>query len=60
MQVSAAEVRAAQTLTSTTLASFVLVSFVPGLRANAGRIRIAIGIAYLIAVVAFMVYLLVR
>ena len=60
MHVSGEEVRAAQTLTSATLASFVLVGFVPGLRPYAGRIRTAIAIAYLIAVVAFMLYLLVR
>lgn len=58
--VSAAEVRAAQTLTSATMASFILVGLVPRVRAHAGRIRMAIAIAYLVAVVAFMIYLLVR
>ena len=60
MHVSAEEVRAAQTLTGATLASFVMVGFVPGLRAHAGRIRMAIVVGYLVAVVAFMVYLLLR
>jgi hypothetical protein len=60
MHVTNDDVRAAQTLTSATFASFVLVRFVPGLRAHAGRIRAAIVIAYLVAVVAFVLYLLVR
>jgi hypothetical protein len=60
MHVSGEEVRAAQMLTTATLASFFVVGFVPGLRAYAGRIRTAIAIGYLVAVVVFIVYLLVR
>lgn len=60
MHVSGEEVRAAQMLTTATFTSFLVVGFVPGLRAHAGRIRVAILVAYLVGVAGFMVYLLVR
>jgi hypothetical protein len=60
MHVSGEEVRAAQMLTGATFTAFVLVGFVPGLHAQAGRVRLGITALYLAAVVGFMIYLLVR
>jgi hypothetical protein len=60
MNVSGEEVRAAQMLTTATFTSFLVVGFVPGLRAHAQRIRMAILIVYLVAVAGFIGYLLVR
>jgi uncharacterized membrane protein len=60
MTVSGEEVRAAQMISGATMASFMLIGFVPGLKPHAGRIRVVIAVSYLIAVAAFMIYLLVR
>jgi zinc transporter ZupT len=60
MIVSGDDVRAAQMITGATFAAFMLVGFVPGLRAYAGWIRIAITVAYLAVAAGFMVYLMVR
>lgn len=60
MHVTGEEVRTAQSLTGATMASLFLVGLVPGLRAYAGRIRVAIALAYLAAAAGFMIYLLIR
>jgi len=60
MTVSGEDMRAAQMLTGTTFALFLMVGYVPGLRPYAGRIRLAIVVAYFAAAGSFMVYLMVR
>jgi hypothetical protein len=60
MLVSNEDVRAAQTITGATFTAFLLVGFIPGLRAYAGRIRIAITVAYLLVAAGFMIYLMMR
>jgi hypothetical protein len=60
MTVSDEDVRAAQMITGTTFTLFFMVGFVPGLRSYAGRIRLAIAVAYFAVAAGFMVYLMVR
>jgi zinc transporter ZupT len=60
MTVSGEDVRAAQMITGTTFTLFVMVGFVPGFRAYAVRIRLAIVVAYFAVAAGFMVYLMVR
>lgn len=60
MHVSGEEIRAAQTMTGATFAAFITVGLIPGLRAYAGRIRMAITVVYLVAAAGFMAYLLIR
>jgi hypothetical protein len=60
MTVSGADMRTAQTITGATMAAFLLAGLVPGLGPYAPRIRVGITVAYLIAAVAFVIYLLLR
>jgi len=60
MIVSGEDMRSAQMITGATLTLFIMVRFVPGLRPHAGRIRLAIAVAYFAAAAGFMVYLMVR
>jgi hypothetical protein len=60
MTVSGEDVRSAQMITGTTFALFLMVGFVPALRPYAGRIRLAVAVAYFAAAAGFMVYLQVR
>ena len=60
MTVGGEDVRAAQMITGTTFTLFFMVGFVPGLRACAGRIRLAIAVAYFAVAAGFMGYLMVR
>jgi hypothetical protein len=58
--VSGADMRAAQMLSGVTFAIFLMVSLVPGLRAHATRIRLAIAVLYCIAATGFALYVLAR
>ena len=60
MIVSGEDMRSAQMITGATLMLFIMVRFVPGLRPYAGRIRLAIAVAYFATAAGFMVYLQVR
>ena len=60
MTVSSGDVRAAQTITGATFAVFLMVGVVPGLRAYAARLRLAIAVAYFAAAAGFMIYLTAR
>jgi hypothetical protein len=60
MTVSGEDMRAAQMLTGVTFAMFLMVGVVPGLRAYAVRIRLAIVAAYFIAAAGFVIYLFAR
>jgi len=60
MTVNGEDIRAAQTITGTTLAMFLMVGVVPGLRPYAGRLRLAIAVAYFATAAGFMIYLFAR
>jgi len=60
MTVSGEDIRAAQMITGATFTLFFLVGVAPGLRSYAGRIRLAIVVAYFAVAAGFMVYLMVR
>ncbi len=60
MTVGGEDIRAAQMITGATFALFLMVGYVPGLRAYAAQIRVAITVAYFVAAAGLMVYLMVR
>ena len=58
--VSSADMQTARIVTGATMAAFLAVGMVPGLREHAGRIRVALLVAYLLACGIFVGYALLR
>ena len=58
--VSSDDMQAARIVTGATMAAFLAVGMVPGLREHAGRIRVALLVAYLLACGIFVGYALLR
>jgi hypothetical protein len=58
--VSSADMQTVRIVTGATMAAFLAVGMVPGLREHAGRIRLALLVAYLLACGIFVGYALMR
>jgi hypothetical protein len=58
--VSSTDMQTARIVTGATMAAFIGVGMVPGLRQHAGRIRVALLVAYLLACGIFVGYALMR
>ena len=58
--VSGADMQTVRIVTGATMAAFLAVGMVPGLREHAGRIRLALLVAYLLACGIFVGYALMR
>jgi hypothetical protein len=58
--VSTTDMQTARIVTGATMAAFLAVGMVPGLREHAGRIRVALLVAYLLACGIFVGYVLTR